>query len=81
MAFQLFDVTLLLAYALPFTAVMLIIETFLVQPFERHVSRWRPRAGLKCAWRASALGNASGQSVDVISDLAFRLEPEARSAR
>jgi len=43
-AFQLFDVSLLLAYALPFTAIMLIIETLLVQPFERHVSRWRPRA-------------------------------------
>jgi NitT/TauT family transport system permease protein len=43
-AFQLFDVTLLLAYALPFVGVMLAIETFLVQPFERHVSRWRPVA-------------------------------------
>jgi NitT/TauT family transport system permease protein len=43
-AFQLFDVALLLAYALPFAAIMLIIETLLVQPFERHVSRWRPRA-------------------------------------
>jgi NitT/TauT family transport system permease protein len=43
-AFQLFDVPLLLAYALPFTAIMLVIETLAVQPFERHVSRWRPRA-------------------------------------
>ena len=43
-AFQLFDVALLLAYALPFTAIMLVIETLLVQPFERRVSRWRPRA-------------------------------------
>jgi NitT/TauT family transport system permease protein len=43
-AFQLFDVPLLLAYALPFTAIMLVIETFAVQPFERYVSRWRPRA-------------------------------------
>ena len=43
-AFQLFDVRLLLAYALPFTAIMLIVETLVVQPFERHVSRWRPRA-------------------------------------
>ena len=42
-AFQLFDVTKILAYALAFVAVMLVIETFLVQPFERHVSRWRPR--------------------------------------
>ncbi len=43
-AFQLFDVTRILAYALSFTAVVLAIETFLVQPIERRVSRWRPRA-------------------------------------
>lgn len=43
-AFQLFDMTLLMAYALPFVGVMLAIEYLLVQPFERHVSRWRPRA-------------------------------------
>jgi NitT/TauT family transport system permease protein len=43
-AFQVFDVALLLAYALPFTALMLLIETFLVQPFEQHVSKWRTRA-------------------------------------
>jgi NitT/TauT family transport system permease protein len=42
-AFQLFDVTKILAYALAFCAVMLVIETFLVQPLERHVTRWRPR--------------------------------------
>ena len=42
-AFQLFDVTRILAYALSFTAVVLAIETFLVQPLERHVARWRPR--------------------------------------
>jgi NitT/TauT family transport system permease protein len=41
MAFQLFDMKLLLAYALPFVALMLSVETFLVQPLERHVSRWR----------------------------------------
>ena len=40
-AFQLFDVTRLLAYALPFVGLMLAIETLLVQPFEQHVSRWR----------------------------------------
>jgi NitT/TauT family transport system permease protein len=40
-AFQLFDMTLLLAYALPFVAIVLLIETFLVRPFEQHVSRWR----------------------------------------
>jgi NitT/TauT family transport system permease protein len=43
-AFQLFDVTRILAYALAFIAVMLVIETFLVQPLERHVARWRPRS-------------------------------------
>jgi NitT/TauT family transport system permease protein len=42
-AFQLFDVTRLLTYAIAFVLVMLAIETFLVQPIERHVSRWRPR--------------------------------------
>jgi NitT/TauT family transport system permease protein len=42
-AFQLFDVTRLLAYAFAFVAVMLVIETLLVQPLERHVSRWRPK--------------------------------------
>ena len=43
-AFQLFDVTRILAYAIAFVLVMLAIETFLVQPIERHVSRWRPQA-------------------------------------
>jgi NitT/TauT family transport system permease protein len=43
-AFQLFDIRLLLAYAIPFVIVMLAIETLLVQPFERHVARWRFRA-------------------------------------
>ena len=42
-AFQLFDVTRILAYALSFTAVVLAIETLLVQPFERRTSRWRLR--------------------------------------
>ena len=42
-AYQLFDVTRILAYALSFTAVVLIIETFMVQPFERHAARWRLR--------------------------------------
>ena len=44
LAFQLFDMTLLLAYTLPFVAIMLGIETFLVQPLERRASRWRPHA-------------------------------------
>jgi len=41
MAFQLFDMRLLLAYALPFVTLMLGVETLLVQPLERHVQRWR----------------------------------------
>ncbi len=40
-AFQLFDVTRILAYALAFVIVVLAIETFLVQPVERRASRWR----------------------------------------
>jgi NitT/TauT family transport system permease protein len=43
-AFQLFDLTLLFAYALPFVALMLAIETFIVRPFERNVSHWRSHA-------------------------------------
>jgi NitT/TauT family transport system permease protein len=43
-AFQLFDIPLLLAYSLSFAAVVLVIETLMVQPFELRVSRWRPRA-------------------------------------
>jgi len=41
MAFQQFDMKLLFAYALPFVALMLGVETLLVQPLERHVARWR----------------------------------------
>jgi NitT/TauT family transport system permease protein len=43
-AFQLFDIPLLLAYSLSFAAVVLVIEAALVQPFETRVSRWRLRA-------------------------------------
>lgn len=43
-AFQLFDVTLILAYALSFVVVILLIETLLVQPIERRASRWRTGA-------------------------------------
>jgi len=42
-AFQLFDVTRILAYALTFVAVILAIETLVVQPLERRASRWRTR--------------------------------------
>ena len=41
--FQLFDVAAILAYTLAFVAVMLLIELVLVQPFERHATRWRGR--------------------------------------
>ena len=40
-AFQLFDVTRILAYAFAFVAAMLAIEYVLVQPLERRVTRWR----------------------------------------
>lgn len=43
-AFQLFDIPLLLAYSLSFAAVVLVIETALVQPFETRLTRWRLRA-------------------------------------
>jgi NitT/TauT family transport system permease protein len=43
-AFQLFDIPLLLAYSLSFAVVVFVIETALVQPFEARLFRWRPRA-------------------------------------
>ncbi len=45
MAFQQFDMKLLFAYALPFVALMLGVESLLVQPLERYVARWRGVAG------------------------------------
>ena len=39
--FQLFDVGMVLAYALSFILVMLAIETWILQPWERSASRWR----------------------------------------
>jgi NitT/TauT family transport system permease protein len=42
-AFQLFDVTRILAYTLAFVAVVLVIELALVQPFEQRATRWRLR--------------------------------------
>ena len=39
--FQLFNVTAILGYTLAFVAVMLVIEYLLVQPVERHTTRWR----------------------------------------
>ena len=40
-AFQLFDVTRILAYSLAFILVVQLIEWGVLQPFERHVTRWR----------------------------------------
>ncbi|NOR33004.1 MAG: ABC transporter permease, partial [Sulfitobacter sp.] len=39
--FQLFDVAMVLVYALSFIGVMLVVEWLILQPLERHVSRWR----------------------------------------
>ena len=41
MYFQLFDVGMVLVYALSFIAVMLVVEWRLLQPWERRVRRWR----------------------------------------
>lgn len=41
--FQLFDVTAILGYSVAFASVMLLVEYGLVQPVERHASRWRVR--------------------------------------
>ena len=39
--FQLFDVTGVLAWALAFMAVMLLVEVMVLQPWERRATRWR----------------------------------------
>ncbi|MEX0367614.1 MAG: ABC transporter permease [Ruegeria sp.] len=39
--FQLFDVALVLVYALSFICVMLLVEWLILQPWERRASRWR----------------------------------------
>ncbi len=44
MAFQLFDLRLLLAYALPFVALMIVAETFVLRPAERWAD-WRNAHG------------------------------------
>ncbi len=72
-AFQLFDVTRILAYALAFVAVMLAIETLLVQPLERHVARWRPSHSLRSRSRHKAFSAALGGHRDVLSGLKLRL--------
>ncbi|MCA8883097.1 MAG: ABC transporter permease [Rhodobacteraceae bacterium] len=42
--FQLFDVAMVLAYALSFVAVMLLVELLLIQPLEARAGAWRRRA-------------------------------------
>ena len=39
--FQLFDVGMVLVYAIAFIAVMLVIEALVLQPWERSAGRWR----------------------------------------
>ncbi len=39
--FQLFDVAMVLVYAFSFITVMLLVEWALLQPWERHATRWR----------------------------------------
>jgi NitT/TauT family transport system permease protein len=39
--FQLFDVTMVLVYALSFVCVMLVVEWSFLQPWERRATRWR----------------------------------------
>ena len=39
--FQLFDVGLVLVYALSFVAVMLLAEALVLRPWEARVRRWR----------------------------------------
>ena len=39
--FQLFDVAMVLVYALSFIAVMLLVEWLVLQPWERQARRWR----------------------------------------
>lgn len=39
--FQLFDVAMVLVYALSFICVMLVVEWVILQPWERRVRRWR----------------------------------------
>jgi NitT/TauT family transport system permease protein len=39
--FQLFDVATILAYTLAFVAVMLVVEYGVLQPLDKHATRWR----------------------------------------
>ena len=46
MYFQLFDVSMVMAYAVSFVAVMLVIEMALIRPIEQRAGSWRRRAAL-----------------------------------
>lgn len=41
MKFQMFEISGVLAYALGFVAIMLAVDTLLIQPLERRANRWR----------------------------------------
>src|ERR1700730_13015117 len=43
-AFSLFYMATILSYAICFIVLMLVIESFVVQPLERHANRWRHRS-------------------------------------
>ena len=79
-AFQLFDVTRILAYALSFTAVVLAIETFLVQPLERRVV---PLATPTCltSHRAEGLSVGLGRDAPTCCATSPSRSAAARSAR
>src|SRR5262249_22664412 len=71
-AFQLFDVTRILAYALAFVVVILAIETLVVQPIERRASRCGSEL-LDVRIVRKAYAAATGQPLEVLRDIAFTL--------
>ncbi len=78
--FQLFDVAAILAYTLAFVAIMLPIELLLVQPLERHASRWRQRPfSLRVDIAEKTFRSAEGVSLTALRDLSF--EVRARRVR
>jgi NitT/TauT family transport system permease protein len=43
-AFSLFDMVTIFAYSIAFIAIMLAVESLIVQPLERNASSWRRQA-------------------------------------
>jgi NitT/TauT family transport system permease protein len=43
-AFSLFDMVTIFTYSIAFIAIMLVIESLIVQPLERNANRWRRKA-------------------------------------